>query len=284
VHYSLAARDLFGDSAVSTGTLVAPPPRPAGMVLISGGTFQMGSTTQSESDEQPVHTVTVSDFWLDTTEVTQKEYGDLMSSTYSGYSSPNGSSSYGVEDNNPAYYVNWYDAVLYCNARTKASGSSDTVFSYTSISGTPGNDCVLSGLRIDLTKNGYRLPTEAQWEYACRAGTTTDYYWGGATIGDYAWYSGNSGSKTHAVAQKLPNSYGLYDMSGNVWEWCNDWYGSYGSGSETDPEGPGSGSYRVIRGGSWNYVASYLRSANRDCDGPDGAYVYIGFRVALPAQ
>ena len=255
----------------------------AGMVQITGGTFQMGSTT-GDAEEAPVHTVTVSDFWLDTTEVTQKQYGDLMSSTYIGFTAPSWSSSYGLGDNNPAYYVNWYDAVLYCNARTKASGSSDTVYSYTSISGTPGNDCELSGLSIDLSKQGYRLPTEAEWEYACRGGTTTDYYWGSNSAGDYAWYLSNSGSSTHPVAQKLPNAYGLYDMSGNVWEWCNDWYGSYDSGSATNPTGPSSGSYRVRRGGSWHINASFLRSAFRFYYRPDIEYSYFGFRVVLPAQ
>lgn len=243
------------------------------MVTVTGGTFDMGSTS-----------VTVSSFWMDRTEVTQKEYGDVMSATYSGFSAPSWYSSYGVGDNNPAYNVNWYDAVLYCNARTKASGSSDTVYSYTSISGTPGNDCGLGGLSIDLSKQGYRLPTEAEWEYACRGGTTTDYYWGSNSIDDYAWYSGNSGSSTHPVAQKLPNAYGLYDMSGNVWESCNDWYGSYSSGSATNPTGPSSGSSRVRRGGGWDGFASDLRSAYRGYYLPDYEYYGSGFRVVLPAQ
>ena len=254
------------------------------MVRITGGAFDMGSTT-GDSDEEPVRSVTVSCFWMDKTEVTQREYRDIMSAVYGRFSAPSWSSSHGSGDKNPAHYVNWYDAVLYCNARTKVSGSSDTVYSYASISGTPGNDCVLNDLRIDLSKAGYRLPTEAEWEYACRARTTTDYYWGNGSIGDYAWYRNNSGSTTHAVAQKLPNAYGLYDMSGNVWEWCNDWYGSYRAGSVTNPTGPGSGSYRVVRGGRWDRDASILRSAARGGNRPDrGNNPYIGFRVVLPAR
>lgn len=284
VHYRLVARDIFGDSAVSTDTFVAPPPPPEGMVVITGGTFQMGSTTGS-TDEQPVHSVTVSSFLMDTTEVTQKQYSDVMTAAYTGFTAPSWSSTYGVGDNNPAYYVNWYDGVLYCNARTKASGSTDTVYSYSSISGTPGNDCVLSGLSIDLSKNGYRLPTEAEWEYACRGETATDYYWGNNSIGDYSWYSSNSGRQTHPVAQKLPNAYGLYDMSGNVWEWCNDRYGSYSSGAATNPTGPSSGSGRVLRGGGWRDDASaLLRSANRSSYGPDYEGDAHGFRVVVPAQ
>ncbi len=268
------------------------------MVKISGGTFDMGSTT-GDSDEEPVHSVTVSSFWMDSTEVTQKQYSDVMSAAYSGYSSPSWSSSYGVGDNYPVYDVNWYDAVLYCNALTKAKGSSDTVYSYRSISGTPGNDCELSGLSIDLSKQGYRLPTEAEWEYACRAGTTTDYYWGDdtteAAVKQYAWYEKNArdsywtaphaaNNGTQPVAQKLPNAYGLYDMSGNVWEWCKDWDGDYSSGSATNPTGPSSGSYRVNRGGSWYSIALYLRSAGRIGNYPDRESSYGGFRVVLPAQ
>jgi formylglycine-generating enzyme required for sulfatase activity len=159
------------------------------------------------------------------------------------------------------------------------------MYIYTSVSGTPGNGSSgLDGLSIDLKRNGYRLPTEAEWEYACRAGSTTEYYWGSASIGSFAWYTSNSGSTTHAAAEKQPNGFGLYDMSGNVWEWCNDWYGGYSDDAQTDPAGASSGSYRVIRGGSWDYEASNMRSSARNYDGPDIADFNFGFRACLPAR
>jgi formylglycine-generating enzyme required for sulfatase activity len=194
----------------------------------------------------------------------------------------------------PVESVTWFDAVLYCNARSKNNGM-DTVYTFASISGTPGDSCwSLGNLGIDYTKNGYRLPTEAEWEYACRAGSTTDYYWGGsypptttadtAAIDNNAVWPHNSNYSTAKVGTKLPNAWGLYDMNGNVWEWCNDWYsGSYYSVSPlTDPTGPtGSYLYRVMRGGSWhysNYDAGYFRSAYRSNNDPVHKGIGDGFR------
>ncbi len=137
-------------------------------------------------------------------------------------------------------------------------------------------------------ENAYRLPTEAEWEYACRAGTTTKYSFGGdpANLGTYAWYGANASGVTHIVGQKLPNAWGLYDMHGNVWEWCNDWYGEYSSSSANDPEGPSEGSYRVLRGGGFYSDGSYCRSADRYYFYPDGSLYSSGFRVVrvLPAR
>lgn len=288
-------------------TLYAQWQNPAGMVRIDakGKTFSMGSTNGYEN-ESPVHQVTFTkDFWMDTTEVTQGEYETLMKKMYSGFTAPSWESTYGVSNNHPAYYVNWYDAVLYCNARTKATGSNDTVYTYTSIEGVPGNNCELKDLSIDLTKGGFHLPTEAQWEYACRAGTTTDYYWrknydpypssaaDSNEIDDYTVWgrnscdkgSGNTGYGTHPVATKKKNVFGLYDMSGNLWEWCNDWYDSYSSGTQIDPIGPDNNStYRVMRGGSWDFDEFYLRSAFRYYNAPVYTKSNIGFRVCLPSR
>ena len=267
---------MWGCEETPTGVVVTTT-TPAGMKLIpsAGQSFTMddGSNTQEVSFTR--------NFFMDSTEVTQKSYNDLMTATYTGYSAPSWSSTYGVGDNNPAYYVNWYDAVLYCNARSKDMGK-DTVYTYDAITGTPGNDCELSNVAIDYTKSGFRLPTEAEWEYAARAGTTTDYYWGSETIDDYAWYSDNSSSTTHEVATKLPNAFGLYDMSGNVWEWCGDWHGTYSSSAVVDPTGATTGTYRVIRGGSWSINANFLRSGGRYHDDPGFEGSGIGFRVVCP--
>ena len=129
----------------------------------------------------------------------------------------------------------------------------------------------------------YQLPTEAQWEYACRAGTTTEYSFGDdeSKLGDYAWYKSNSGSKTHPVGQKKPNAWGLYDMHGNVWEWCQDWHGDYAGRAVTNPSGANLGSSRVFRGGSWFGPAGLCRSAGRYWINPLGRYNHFGFRVSL---
>jgi formylglycine-generating enzyme required for sulfatase activity len=126
---------------------------------------------------------------------------------------------------------------------------------------------------------GGSLPTEAQWEYACRAGTTTAYSYGAAANGNYMWYDSNSGSVTHDVGLKQPNPWGLYDMHGNVFEWCSDWYVDYGSAAATDPTGATSGSNRVLRGGDWYYDAEDCRSANRLSDPPGSSSLSYGFRV-----
>jgi formylglycine-generating enzyme required for sulfatase activity len=132
----------------------------------------------------------------------------------------------------------------------------------------------------------YRLPTEAEWEYAARAGTTTAYSFGDDTrqLGEYAWYSENAGNTTHSVGQKKPNPWGLYDMHGNVWEWVQDWYGPYTAAAAVDPAGPSSGSNRVIRGGCWYFVAGYCRSAYRFLFAPGYRLDYLGFRLLREVQ
>jgi len=128
-----------------------------------------------------------------------------------------------------------------------------------------------------LGTDSLRLPTEAEWEYACRAGTTGARY---GKLGEVAWYEDNSDGETHRVGTKAPNAWGLYDMLGNVWEWCQDWHGSYPSGPVTDPTGPSTGSYRVYRGGSWDFDAGGVRAAYRGGDSPGYRNGYLGFRVA----
>jgi formylglycine-generating enzyme required for sulfatase activity len=260
---------------------------PAGMVSIPAGTFQMGQPNPDlgcsgcSSNEQPVHTVTISAFYMDATEVTQADYGSRMGVNPSYFTG---------DSLRPVEQVSWFDAVLYCNARSKRD-SLDTVYTFKSITGTPGDNCTaLDSLAIDFSKNGYRLPTEAEWEYACRAGTTTDFYWGKnysptttadtAAIDNNAIWWHNSPDSTGRVGTKLPNAWGLYDMSGNEWEWCNDGYDAayYSSSPSTDPTGPSAGTIRVARGGAWSYIDRDLRSAARGGTNPYRFNNSYGFR------
>jgi formylglycine-generating enzyme required for sulfatase activity len=250
------------------------------MVHIAGGTFQMGSGGIGFPDEQPVHTVTVYGFYMDRSEVTQADYESRM----------NTNPSYFTGDSlRPVESVTWFDAVLYCNARSRQE-SKDTVYTYTSVIGTPGNGCSgLEGFDADFSKNGFRLPTEAEWEYACRAGEAADYYWGDshppaaaddtAAIDAQAVWNHNSNGSTARAGSKESNGLGLYDMAGNVWEWCGDWYGSYPAGSQTNPSGPSGGSSRVCRGGSCFNASLSLRSATRLGDYYPGTRISnLGFR------
>jgi uncharacterized protein (TIGR02145 family) len=257
-------------------------PSPGSMKKIPAGNFTMGSpeTELGRSSGETEHSVTLSAFYMDSTLVTQGQYTAVMGVNPS-YFSTCGSTC-------PVENVSWFDAVLYCNARSKLD-KLDTVYTYTSMTGTYGNGVTaLVGIAANLSKSGYRLPTEAQWEYAARGGTTAAYYWGdnssADTVSKYAWYSANSSSGTQPVATKPANPNGLYDMAGNVWQWTNDWYGTYATTEQTDPEGAPSGSNRVLRGGSWYYVASYLRSSYRSNGNPAnrGNYNGFGFRSVRP--
>jgi len=234
---------------------------PPEMIQVEGGTFMMGSN-DGEDDEKPVHQVTVSSFMIGKYEVTQKEWREVMGSNPSNFKS----------DDLPVEQVSWYDAVEYCNKRSIKEGL---------------NPCYSgSGTSISCNWNasGYRLPTEAEWEFAARGGTKSKGYTysGSNYIGSVAWYYDNSGSTTQTVGTRAANELGVYDMSGNVWEWCWDWYGDgyYAESRSPDPTGSGAGSYRVIRGGSWDYYDSDCRVANRCSNDPVfGYYFGIGLRV-----
>jgi len=258
---------------------------PDGFVLVPGGTFTMGRTTGSGySDELPTHSVTLNSFYLGTYEVTQAEYAQFMQPGSSW------TSNYGLGDNYPAYYVSWYAILKYCNLRSMAEGLTPVY----SISGSTNpanwgsvptsNNSTWNAAICNWNANGYRLPTEAEWEYAARGATNTpDYLYSGSDdINAVAWYSGNNspnGSKP--VGTKAPNGLGLYDMSGNVYEWCWDWYGSsyYSSSPGSNPTGPASGSSRVLRGGFWSIRADYCRVALRNNSSPLISYYSIGFRL-----
>jgi formylglycine-generating enzyme required for sulfatase activity len=261
--FKVMAYDTLGDSSIWSGERLANLKCAdiEGMRFIPGGTFQMGQVGIAE----PIHSVTLSAFWIDTTPVTQADYMALMGKNPSQFKG---------DTKRPVERVSWFDAALYCNQRSKQYGL-DTVYSYTSIIWL-----------IDLSKNGYRLPTEAQYEYALRAGTTTKCFWGNDSSagGNYAWYNYNSDSTTHPVATKLPNPWGLYDMAGNVLEWCSDWYEKYYSAAgQTDPVGPATGTNRVLRGCSWLDTPYYIgiRCADRAANRPDFAESVYGFRCVL---
>ena len=247
-------------AARPTKTYMLPGDVPLVMVVIPSGTFMMG-TTKGDGDERPVHEVTISrDFQLGQTEVTKAQWEAVMGTRpWSGQSSASGSTLAPLRDpDTPALDVRWDDAQSFITTLNTITGET------------------------------FRLPTEAEWEYACRAGTTTEYYFGNspANLSNYAWWDGNAddvGERyAHTVAQLIPNDFGLYDMHGNVWEWCADWYDSryYSSSPSVDPAGPPSGPSRVIRGGTWYYLASSCRSANRSESGRRNWQNIIGFRLA----
>ena len=279
---SIVTEDAQGGEPFDTETIMLPGGVPLEMVWIPSGTFQMGAydgEQRSASDEKPQHQVTLTQgFWMGKYELTKAQWVAVMNTTpWSG--------KHQVLDNpdSPAVFVSWNDAQSFITALNTLSGKT------------------------------FRLPTEAEWEYACRAGTKTRFYWGDDpnTVGnDYVWWSYNTldvndaqsfitslntlsdeffhsfkeaenEKYAHVVGQKLSNASGLYDMSGNVWEWCQDWYGSsyYLSSPSADPTGPDSGENRVLRGGSWYDYGDRCRSANRISE-PSDSDDSLGFRLA----
>jgi formylglycine-generating enzyme required for sulfatase activity len=217
------------------------------MVPVASGQFSMGSD-DGPIDAKPAHLVKVDRFLMDQQEITQEVYQKVMGKNPSRRKSPQ----------NPVEQVTWSAAAQFCNARSMQEG-------LTPCYNTNNWDC-------DFSASGYRLPTEAEWEYACRAGTDTRFYFGDNPdeLKSYAWFEGNSQSKPHPVGQRKPNQWGLYDMAGNVWEWCNDFYGpKYFRDSPTEnPRGPLHGEKRVLRGGAWSSSAEDCTSWARNCDEP----------------
>jgi formylglycine-generating enzyme required for sulfatase activity len=298
---------------------------PVGFVSIPAGTFTMGSPEDEPgrdpfgNGDETQHQVTLTHgIYVQTTEVTNQQYMELAQWAYDhGYAT---ATSVSLCDNldgstqelldldgyceisfaggtftvdagkagHPVLDVTWYGSVAYCDWLSLQQGL-PRAYNHATWQCNGGNP---------YTAAGYRLPTEAEWEYACRAGSTTAFANGPITQPGYdcipidpsldlmGWYCGNSGwpdGWTHPLAQKLPNVWGLYDMHGNLWEWCNDWLGGYG-GAVTDPVGPGAGSSRVIRGGGWDIFAQYCRSAYRYYNYPDYAYYNIGFRSVRSSE
>jgi len=256
------------------------------MVQIPGGSFQMGE----EEVATTVHTVTLTGFYMGKYQVTQEQWTAVMGSNPSDFTS---SLAIGeAQGKRPVECVSWYDALVFCNKLSmmeglspayRISGSTDPV-NWGNVP-TSANNTTWDAVVIVAGSDGYRLPTEAQWEYAARGGNGSpgNYtYSGSNTVDDVAWYYDNSGYMTHEVGKKAANGLDLYDMSGNVHEWCWDWYGSYTSGAQTDPVGASSGSHRVLRGGAWGYPAESTRSTYRGSYYPDYGGIDIGFRLVRP--
>ena len=217
------------------------------MVLIAGGSFEMGSNAGDQIDETP-HTVYVDSFYIDKYEVTQEEYERVTGTNPSRWKG----------EANPVEQIRWKDAIEYCNARSRLESLQPAYDEQT--------------WQCDFEASGYRLPTEAEWEYTARAGTSTAYCFGDdrTQLGRHAWFKENCTRGPLPVGQKGPNPWGLYDMYGNVWEWCHDYYGEdyYEQSPENNPRGPGSGQTRVVRGGCWNSRPDMCRSSYRNYEDP----------------
>lgn len=255
-------------------------------IFVQGGTFQMGDHySEGDSYELPVHSVTVSDFNIGTSEVTQGEWATYMPAE--------DWSSNGTGDDYPAYDVSWYQIIVYCNKRSIAEGKTPC---YTISSSTDpavwgavptSTNSTWDAVICNWSANGYRLPSEAEWEYAARGGihNADDYRYSGCheeiDLINYALYEAWSGGTSYPVGTKLRNQLGIYDMSGNIREWCWDWHGAYTSNAQSDPTGATSGSRRILRGGDWFAAADGCRVAYRyDPYEPYYIDVVIGFRVA----
>jgi len=272
------------------------------MIAVEGGEFRLGAAVQPDTDGQGgngevtnAHQVTLSNFCISETPVTQAQFEAVMGENPSNFKG------FADSPNRPVERVSWYDAITFCNKLSLMEGKTP-VYSVTGITDwgnypyediPTSNNTTWNAATMDMSANGYRLPTEAEWEYAARGGQESEtvqngtldfYYSGGNTVNVVAWYNGNSGNQTHIVKDKVPNALGLYDMSGNVVEWCWDWYDSYTNTPKENPTGATSGSYRVFRGGYWYGDAYFARVSSRSYNFPDFRSGGIGFRIACSSN
>ena len=269
---------------------------------LKGKSFQMGS---DYTGEKPVHKVTFTrDIYMCDHEVTQKEWQDVMGSNPSHFQGEEADKKVAdgeVQENRPVEIVSWYAAIVYCNKLSIKDGlqpcysvkvgETEVDWENLKYDDIPTHDNAYWNAAVcDFSKTGYRLPTEAEWEIAARGGIadTDKVVWAGTTteteLGKYAWYDDNSNERTHEVKKNQPNGYGLYDMSGNVWEWCWDWYEDYAKGDATDPMGASSGLYRIVRGGSWVDFVSDCHASYREYFSPGERGLSLGFRLVRTVQ
>jgi formylglycine-generating enzyme len=253
---SLESRPASSKPGQAASLPTTAPAAPTGMVRIPAGRFQMGD--KNEVDAKP-HEVAISAFFMDKTLVTQEQYEKVMGDNPSRWKG----------GQNPVESVRWSDAVHFCNKRSELERL------------RPCYD--VQTWKCDFLADGYRLPTEAEWEYACRAGSSTAYFFGDdpSKLGEYAWFDKNSGGHPRPVAQKQPNAWGLYDLSGDLWEWCNDFYkvDYYQESLPSDPKGPDAGQTKVVRGGAWRFSADKCRSGYRYNENPGYSDVCFGYDI-----
>jgi formylglycine-generating enzyme required for sulfatase activity len=284
---STLVKNVSGGTSVRSGAVTSSGTIPADFVRIEGGTFTMGSssTEVNRLDNEVQHQVTVNSFSMGKYEVTQAEYEAVMGSNPSFFKG----------GRLPVEQVSWYDAIEYCNKRSENERLSPA-YTINKVRVDPNNTNDNDNVKWQVTWNknasGYRLPTEAEWEYSCRAGMTGPFNTGSNITTAQANYDGNypynnnaKGTyreKTTDVGSFAANRWGLHDMHGNVYEWCWDWYGTYPVSAQSNPDGAVSGVYRVIRGGSWGDYAQYLRSADRGYGAPSDRSRNLGFRLVRP--
>lgn len=240
---------------------------PLEMVFVEGGTFQMGDTFgDGNPSEKPAHQVLLSSFYISKTEITQKQWTEITSGNPAKY----------WGDDQPVESISWKDAVNYCNSRSSLEGL------------TPCYTIFNGNITCDFNADGYRLPTEAEWEYAARSGKTNNNfkYSGSSDVNEVAWYDKNSSNITHPVAQKKSNDLGIYDMSGNVWEFCWDYYDEnyYAQSQQQNPTGPATGQYRVLRGGAWSDDAYFNKIYYRNYYQENSRGTNVGLRVVRTAK
>ncbi|MDA3865995.1 MAG: formylglycine-generating enzyme family protein [Salinivirgaceae bacterium] len=243
------------------------------LITVKGGAFEMGCTAEQgncEDDEKPVHTVKLGDFQMSKYEITNQQYANFMNDI-------------GAESNGS------YNGANYMDTNDKDCQIKYVDGQFVPVDGKknfPVVEVTWHGAKAFCEHYGGRLPTEAEWEFAARGGknSTATRYAGSNNIADVAWYSGNSGGSAHQVGTKSPNELGIYDMTGNVWEWCSDWHDTeyYASSTQNNPQGSSSGTFRILRGGSWFFKAEHCRATNRAISLPDHSYNGNGFRFVKP--
>lgn len=284
-YWSVTAKD--SNAGVTTGTVwkftTGAAAIDAGMVLVTGGQFLLGTITGA-ANEQPVHYVSVGSFYIDKTEITFEQWTVVRTWALShGYTDltagRNGFNP--AAANNPVTEVSWFDILKWCNARSEKNGVTPvyyTTSAFTTVYRT--GELALSNDAVNWMVNGYRMPTEAEWEFAALGGTksTSEAYSGSNTSTDVAWSILTSGNITHPAGQKVPNELGIFDMSGNVLEWCWDVYGTYASADQIDPKGPAAGNYHILRGGAFDATDFNCRVNYRNYSYPSYRFNDLGFR------